>query len=300
VVGVEVNRGVIINQKNMSYDEADRLLGSGKNSSLDTLYEVGKMLWSKYCDTEYDIHRMVEIYMLLTNVHVARFLSEKIPQQVLLRKHQHMDSLDKQPVPQIPQAVREKINLMRMDSAVYDVGISNSYHHGVREQYYTHFTSPIRRYADIVVHRMLWSVLNGLEVESKGYGSLNTSQKNIKKAERESYLLKTIFEFYDDGSVYDTDGYIVRIDGNSLLIHMPELKLDCESKLFSNKLRRNLKYSYDENMLKIESPIGNYEVHLGQHIKIRVVISIKAHNVRKKFLVQILDPDPIPYVSAVS
>jgi ribonuclease R len=84
-----------------------------------------------------------------------------------------------------------------MAKAVYSV--SNIGHYGLGFKYYTHFTSPIRRYADLVVHRLLYNYVEGngavnfslvkLEEISE---HISLCERNAIEAERLSVKLKQI------------------------------------------------------------------------------------------------------------
>lgn len=78
-----------------------------------------------------------------------------------------------------------KLILMALKQARYTV--DNSGHFGLASGYYTHFTSPIRRYADLTVHRILNSVLHGYpskKVIAKNAEELPQICTHISKAER--------------------------------------------------------------------------------------------------------------------
>ncbi|KAM3967167.1 exosome complex exonuclease RRP44-like protein Dis3 [Aphomia sociella] len=136
-----------------------------------------------------DTNSMVEEFMLLANVSVAQKLAEEFPQCALLRrhpapppanfhhflkaaKHQGFEldvstnkafskSLDEAVIPGRPYFnILLRIMATRcMQQAVYFSSGSHTqveyYHYGLACPIYTHFTSPIRRYADVIVHRLL-------------------------------------------------------------------------------------------------------------------------------------------------
>ena len=61
------------------------------------------------------------------------------------------------------QHVLEQLGIRTMAKAEYS--IKNIGHYGLAFDYYTHFTSPIRRYSDVLVHRILFensSILNNI------------------------------------------------------------------------------------------------------------------------------------------
>jgi|AntRauTorcE11897_2_1112592.scaffolds.fasta_scaffold00525_14 ribonuclease R len=70
-----------------------------------------------------------------------------------------------------------------MDKAVYET--TNKGHFGLAFEYYTHFTSPIRRYPDLMVHRLLYKHLNNIPVPPQEFNFYQTASKHASEQERE-------------------------------------------------------------------------------------------------------------------
>ncbi|KAF9108310.1 hypothetical protein BGX27_008401 [Mortierella sp. AM989] len=143
-------------------------------------------------------NRLIEEFMLLANMSVAKQIYDFFPEQALLRRQeeplekrmadfiQNMNkagleldassagalqvSMDAIQDPDIRKVVR-LLALKPMHRAKYICSgmlAPNKYHHySLNVPLYTHFTSPIRRYADIIVHRLLEASLTGGELHSK-------------------------------------------------------------------------------------------------------------------------------------
>ena len=100
----------------------------------------------------------------------------------------------------------ELLSLRTMAKARYDT--ENLGHYGLAFKYYTHFTSPIRRYPDMLVHRLLSRYLEGGESAAKDlYDKLckHASEREIVAAEAERASIKyKLVEFMQDkvGSVF--------------------------------------------------------------------------------------------------
>eukprot|EP00884_Botryococcus_braunii_P009563 jgi/Botrbrau1/18608/Bobra.0367s0048.1 len=100
-------------------------------------------------------------------------------------------------------------------------------HFGLALQWYTHFTSPIRRYADVVVHRQLMAALAGdpappvSSVElSRSAGRMNERHRQAKKAQRECSDLYMLMLLHKQPHVEAALVYKVRSKG--VLLYVPK------------------------------------------------------------------------------
>lgn len=168
------------------------------------------------------------------------------------------------------QNVLEQMAIRCMAKAVYTT--NNIGHYGLAFNYYTHFTSPIRRYPDLLVHRILFAALhnsnkpiskNDLEEKCR-YAS--AQERTAMQAERESIKYKQV-EYLSKhiGEVFE--GIISGVTHFGIFVELRENK--CEGMVSVNSIRDEM--MFDEKRRRLVSLTGNKPFEMGDVVKVKVV-----------------------------
>ncbi|HRG84634.1 MAG TPA: ribonuclease R [Chitinophagales bacterium] len=168
------------------------------------------------------------------------------------------------------QNILESLAIRCMAKAVYTT--KNIGHYGLAFEHYTHFTSPIRRYPDLMVHRILANVLdnhvllyaNREQLEDKCRHSSATERKAME-AERESVKYKQV-EYMTKHVGESFDGVISGITSWGVFVEIVENK--CEGMIHVDNIRDEL--MYDEARRRLVSLTNSTNYELGNKIRIKV------------------------------
>ena len=184
------------------------------------------------------------------------------------------------------QKLIETVALRAMMKAKYST--HNIGHYGLAFDYYTHFTSPIRRYPDTMVHRLLTRYQEGgRSANQEHYEELcdhsSDMEQTAQQAERDSIKYKMV-EFMADKIGNHYDGHISGIQSYGIYVEIDENH--CEGLVSMHDLKGDY-YDFDEAHYQLIGRRHHTKYQLGDPIRIQVARA----NIEKRQLDFILSED---------
>ena len=167
-----------------------------------------------------------------------------------------------------------RLTLRSMKRAQYTTTCTG--HFGLAAQYYCHFTSPIRRYPDLQIHRIIKENLHG-RLNAKRIGHYNevlgsvashasVTERRADDAERDTDKLKMV-QFMEKHIDEVFDGVISGVTSWGIYVELPNT---VEGMISVTSLKDGY-YKYDENHYELVNELTNAAYKLGQKVRVKVV-----------------------------
>ena len=233
-------RTKIINKHNYTYENC---LETVVFKNLQNMYE------RIFGNFENDPHKLVENLMIQANVAVAKFLADTHHQNIILRKTIN------------DVAFYLPYNELQMNE------------HAMIGDIYTHFTSPIRRYADQIIHENIFEILEN-DIEPYQY---QCDFDTIVHLNLQKQLEKIFYNAIDMLAYFkDTKSNYINLKGNILNVEDFNVRVQLENdrciyvNLVSEKIYENIEIEKKENKIYLTCDGKNIVIDINEDVELKL------------------------------
>ncbi len=217
----------------------------------------------------YRVHDLPDTDRISTLNNIVKKFGHSINNENSNKLSESLNNLLKKVKGKNEQQMVETLTIRSMAKAVYTT--SNIGHYGLAFDYYSHFTSPIRRYPDLIVHRLLTKYMNGgnsinKEELEKVCKHCSEMEKTASRAERDSIKFMQV-KFLQNriGEVYE--GVVSGVTEWGLYVEIVENK--CEGLVKVSSIKDD-HYIFDEKKYALIGYRSKTTYQLGQKVKIKI------------------------------
>ena len=299
LVSYTIKECIVKNIKNYDYDNFDKIYK--KNNNLMEFFNYSKLFFNRSFDDEYDSHKLVEDWMIYSNKTVANYLIENNNNNLILRSHYSNTNIDNNDTNK--KVDFENIDDIKLQNYLKNINENSAYyeiydetklqkHSKIDNDYYTHFTSPIRRAIDVFIHGLILKkcdLVNDKKVLENYLVKINNFTRNCRRFDRICRRLNFIYNIKSNDLTLITSGYIIKIDSYKLTLYISEYELVENVVLIHYKFKNISSVDYNENSIKFK--IGDEDekqYNLYDKLNLKLWVFTTFENIFDKLKVEII------------
>lgn len=259
----EFIKTTIIINKNLTYDEANKFIDTESESDIDKLYKISLQL-NKIYNVNNDVkdtHDMIALFMIFANNICGIKLKDKLS-IVRINRKKDLEKIEG------PDNLIKLYENCFQSKAEYIINNKNEIHAGLNIQNYSHFTSPIRRYQDMIIHRLLYGDIYD-EIQINNYCKKINNLEKIYKFASNLDKLNTII---GDDNYIELECQIVFIDNDNFRVYYEKKNILFTIEYSNYKLKDIIdkKINFNKTSFEIEKNNITYKFDLFSNIKIKI------------------------------
>lgn len=298
----------IINRRKMTYKGADLIFTNKKLEDLPEnrdLYMIRLIIdkqhthstsCQEYSDTpdECISRALVAKLMILYNTHIAKYLYETNPLSILRVHYAQEDDTDASFLhPDVIPIVQRMKSYKGYYRVAGDCSPADAVHSSLGLTYYTHATSPIRRFVD------LWNQIC-LKIESPSDYGFNI-RDHIHSINWRSFMIKRAYEQMNLVSIFQSkrnkqldkayEGVIIEIDNDSMKIYIKKLNRSFMFRVYNKGTANILDYCATSKYIQfMRHDNHKLQLNLYQTVICRIFIKTDQYEWSNKVAIELLEP----------